>query len=108
MPSNNAVNRYIEDVREWAKVDKGGTNCYFISGATTSSEVTGSTETTANTFGKIMFLSNCHITSITSTQISGSTDWTTDSTIVAGTELIAKITKLKTKVGKMLVYLYST
>lgn len=104
--NTSGLSTKTDDISNYLKRDIGGTNCYFITGATTSSEVTGSTVASDNTFGKVVFLTNCHWTSVVSTQILNSTNWTTNTSMAAGTELFAKITKVKTKVGTCIMYLY--
>lgn len=81
--------------------DLGGTDCYFVTGATTSSAVTGDTD---NSFGKIFFVRDSTLTSISSTQILNSTEWSSGTTIPAGTVLYAKVTSVKTKTGAILMY----
>lgn len=81
--------------------DLGGTDCIFVTGASTSSAETGST---TNSFGKIVFVRDSTLTSITSTQILNSTEWSSGTTIPAGTVLYAKVTKVKTKSGAFIMY----
>jgi hypothetical protein len=113
MPESQAAINYIQDLTSYiqdltsynARVS-GGKNCLYLSGATTSSAITGSTKTTSNTFGKLLFLTSGTLTSITSTQITNSTDWSSADTIASGTAIYIKFTKVKTKTGKFLCCYY--
>ena len=90
----HAADKYIQQFA-------GQTNSYYVSGATTSSAITGST---TNTLSRIVFLTAGNLTSVTSTSITGSTNISSGTTIAAGTVIAGKITKIKTKAGSFLCY----
>ena len=87
-----------EKTDQYIKRYTGNTKAYYVKyGAKT-------TLSTANgPYGKIMFLRNSNLTSVTSTDISGSTNISSGTTMLAGTEFVGKFKKLKasTKVCAM-------
>ena len=97
MAETHGTGKYIKQI---AKMN----NCYFVSGASTSSAETGST---TNIFSRIQFITSGNLSSVVSTQITNSTDISSGTTYAAGTEIVAKMTSVKTKAGDFMVYNWS-
>lgn len=92
-----------EKVDQYIKRYTGNTDAIYVTNAQTT--VT-STWSGGKAFGAIMFLRNCNLTSVTSTDILKSTLISSATTITAGSMFVGRFTKVIFKRGGAMVYTY--
>ena len=77
-------------VDQYIKRYTGNTKAYYIQYG-----VKTTLGTTKGPFGKIMFLRNSNLTSVTSTDITNSTNISSGTTLLSGSIFVGRFTKLK-------------
>lgn len=95
-----------EKIDQYIKRYTGNTDAIYVGTGLAHTTVT-STWSGGKAFGMIMFLRNCNLTSVTSTDIVGSTDLSSETTFAANSVFIGKFTEVEfTSRDGAMVYTY--